>query len=57
MLEHKGFSNWKRIDEERAKYKENLYEVKDLVDNHTHKVYEEKILRQEAVEKEVDNRK
>ena len=47
----------KKFDEERAKSKNNLDEVKALVDNQTHKVHEQKFLRQETVAKEVENKK
>ena len=45
------------FDEEGAKSKNNLYGVKALVYHQTHKVHEQNILCQEAVTKEVDNRK
>ena len=45
------------FDEERAKPKNNLDEVKALVDHHTHKVHEQNILRREEVAKEVEKRK
>ena len=52
-MEHKGFRNGENFDEERSKYKENLDEVKDVVDFQTHKVHKQNILCQEAVAKEV----
>ena len=56
-MEHKGFRNGENFDEERSKYKENLDEVKDVVDFQTHKVHKQNILFQEVVAKEVDKRK
>ena len=39
----------KNFDEKRGKSKENLYEAKALVDHHTHKFYEQKILLREEL--------
>ena len=39
------------FDEERAKYKKNIDEVKAIVDHQTHKVHDQNILFQEAVAK------
>ena len=47
----------KNFDEERAKSKDDLDEVKPLVDHQTHKVHEQKILCQDALAKEVEKRK
>ena len=47
----------KSFDEERSTSKNNLYEVKDIVDHQTHKVHEESILRREVVAKEAQKRK
>ena len=41
------------FDEERAKYKNNLDEVKALVYNQTHKFHEKNILCREAVAKKM----
>ena len=47
----------KNISEERAKSKENLDEVKALVDHQTHKFHEQNIFFFKAVAKEVDKKK
>ena len=47
----------KNFDYERAKYKNTLDEVKDIVEHQTHKVHEQKIFRHEAVAKEVEKMK
>ena len=43
------------FDEERVKYKNNLDQVKALVEHQTHKVHEQNIIHREAVAKEVEN--
>ena len=45
------------FDEEIYKSKNNLDEVKAIVDHQTHKVHKQNILCQEAVAKEIENRK
>ena len=45
------------FDEERAKYHKNINKVKTYVQIETHKVHQQKILRQELVAKEVEKRK
>ena len=46
----------KNFDEERAKYKNNLDELKALVEHQTHKVHKKNILCRETVAKEVEKR-
>ena len=45
----------KNISEERAKSKENLDDVKALVDHQRHKVHKQKIICQDAVEGSIEN--
>ena len=45
------------FDEEWAKPKNNLEEVKALLNHQTHKVHEQKILRRDTVAEEVDKKK
>ena len=45
------------FDEERSKYHKNLNKAKAYVQLKTHKVHQQKILRQELVAKEVEKRK